>query len=39
MEKVTAIGGMFFKCKDSEIAKECYYKHLGVDAGALWRQL
>lgn len=39
MEKVTGIGGVFFKCKDPEKAKECCNKYLGVDAGALWRQL
>ncbi len=33
MKKVTGIGGVFFKCKDPEKAKEWYNTHLGIDAG------
>ena len=33
MAKVTGIGGVFFKCKDPEKAKEWYNKHLGLNAG------
>lgn len=31
MEKVTGIGGIFFKCNDKDQLKEWYQKHLGVD--------
>lgn len=34
MKRVTGIGGIFFKCKDSEKMKEWYNTHLGLDAGA-----
>jgi predicted enzyme related to lactoylglutathione lyase len=30
MEKVTAIGGVFFKCKNPDAQKEWYAKHLGI---------
>jgi predicted enzyme related to lactoylglutathione lyase len=30
MKKVTAIGGVFFKCKDAEAQKGWYAKHLGI---------
>jgi catechol 2,3-dioxygenase-like lactoylglutathione lyase family enzyme len=33
MKKVTGIGGVFFKCKDPQAAREWYSKHLGLDAG------
>lgn len=33
MKKVTGIGGVFFKCKDLDKAKEWYKTHLGIDAG------
>ena len=33
MKKVTGIGGVFFKCKDTEKMNEWYNKHLGIDAG------
>jgi len=33
MKKVTGIGGIFFKCKDTEKMKAWYNKHLGIDAG------
>ncbi len=34
MKKVTGIGGIFFKCKDSKKMKEWYNTHLGiVDSG------
>jgi hypothetical protein len=29
MKRVTGIGGVFFKCKDPEKAKEWYQKHSG----------
>jgi predicted enzyme related to lactoylglutathione lyase len=31
MKKVTGIGGVFFKCKDTEKMKEWYQKHLGLN--------
>ncbi|MBS1509539.1 MAG: VOC family protein [Bacteroidetes bacterium] len=30
MKKVTAIGGVFFKCNDPEVQKNWYAKHLGI---------
>jgi predicted enzyme related to lactoylglutathione lyase len=33
MKKVTGIGGIFFKCKDTGKMKEWYKTHLGLDAG------
>lgn len=39
MKKVTGIGGIFFKCNDSEKLKEWYKTHLGFetdDYGALF---
>jgi predicted enzyme related to lactoylglutathione lyase len=30
MKKVTGIGGIFFKCKDPELMREWYQKHLGL---------
>jgi predicted enzyme related to lactoylglutathione lyase len=43
MNKVTGIGGVFFKCKDNEKVKEWYNAHLGMNAGKYganfeWRQ-
>jgi len=32
MKKVTGIGGIFFKCKDSGAQREWYRNHLGIDA-------
>ena len=32
MKKVTGIGGIFFKCKDSNKVREWYKTHLGFDA-------
>ncbi|MFT7589947.1 MAG: putative enzyme related to lactoylglutathione lyase [Limisphaerales bacterium] len=32
MKRVTGIGGVFFKCKDSEAQKLWYEKHLGIPA-------
>lgn len=43
MKRVTGIGGIFFKCKDSNTMNEWYVKHLGFtqadDGGILfeWR--
>ena len=31
MEKVTGIGGIFFKCKDAKTVNEWYKTHLGFD--------
>lgn len=31
MEKVTGIGGIFFKCSDPSALMEWYEKHLGID--------
>lgn len=44
MKKVTGIGGIFFKCKDSQKVKEWYNTHLGLntdDYGAMfeWRDV
>ena len=30
MKRVTAIGGIFFKCKNPDVQKEWYAKHLGI---------
>ncbi len=43
MEKVTGIGGIFFKCKDPNKMKEWYKTHLGLDTNEWgvtfeWRQ-
>ena len=43
MKRVTAIGGVFFKCQDTEKMKEWYSKHLGLDTDKYgttfeWRQ-
>ena len=43
MEKVTGIGGIFFKCKDTNKMKEWYKTHLGLDtneygANFEWRE-
>ena len=43
MEKVTGLGGIFFKCKDPKTMKEWYKTHLGLnttDYGATfeWRE-
>ncbi len=34
MKKVTAIGGVFFKCKNPEEQKNWYHKHLGIKMDA-----
>lgn len=31
MKKVTGIGGIFFKCKDPQVTKAWYKKHLGLE--------
>ena len=33
MERVTGIGGVFFKCRDPEKLKAWYVEHLGLPAG------
>jgi predicted enzyme related to lactoylglutathione lyase len=33
MNRVTGIGGIFFKAEDPKSLKEWYRKHLGIDAG------
>lgn len=44
MKKVTGIGGIFFKCKDTNRMKEWYNTHLGLDTNQYgvnfeWREL
>ena len=44
MEKVTGIGGIFFKCKDAKTVNEWYKTHLGFDTTPYgtsfeWREL
>jgi predicted enzyme related to lactoylglutathione lyase len=44
MEKVTGIGGIFFKCKDPKAVNEWYRTHLGFDTSPHgtsfeWRQI
>ena len=34
MQKITGIGGIFFKCADPEKIRAWYKQHLGIDAGA-----
>lgn len=34
MKRVTAIGGIFFKCNDADAQKEWYAKHLGINMDA-----
>lgn len=34
MKKVTGIGGVFFKCKDTTALNEWYKKHLGFETSA-----
>jgi predicted enzyme related to lactoylglutathione lyase len=33
MKRVTGLGGIFFKCKDTKAVSEWYKNHLGIDAG------
>ncbi|MDR0801217.1 VOC family protein [Fluviicola sp.] len=33
MKRVTGIGGIFFKCKDTEQINQWYKTHLGMDTG------
>lgn len=33
MKRVTGLGGIFFKCKDTKAVSEWYKTHLGIDAG------
>lgn len=33
MAKITGIGGVFFKCKDTKAVNEWYKNHLGMDVG------
>ncbi len=39
MEKVTGIGGIFFKCKDPKAVNEWYKTHLGFDTTPMERAL
>ena len=32
MKRVTGIGGVFFKCKDPEMIRAWYRKHLGIES-------
>ncbi|MEM1376676.1 MAG: VOC family protein [Pseudomonadota bacterium] len=38
MEKVTGIGGVFFRAKDPEALKAWYADNLGVDGMPVWHQ-
>lgn len=39
MERVTGIGGLFFRARDGEALSAWYAKHLGIDlAEGAWRQ-
>lgn len=39
MEKVTGIGGVFFRARDGEALARWYTEHLGIDiADAIWHQ-
>ena len=43
MEKVTGIGGVFFRAKDPSVLQSWYAKHLGVEPpqtyeGTVWHQ-
>ena len=44
MKRVTGIGGIFFKCNDTEAQKQWYKKHLGIESDPYggkfeWRDL
>ncbi|MDQ3561193.1 MAG: VOC family protein [Pseudomonadota bacterium] len=40
MEKVTGIGGMFFRARDPKTLSRWYATHLGIDVDdAVWRQV
>ena len=44
MKRVTGIGGIFFKTKDTEKTKAWYHKHLGIESDQyggqfIWRDL
>lgn len=34
MKRITGIGGIFFKCKNPELIREWYNKHLGINTDA-----
>ncbi len=39
MEKVTGIGGVFFRSSDTEMLRQWYARHLGVGGdGPVWQQ-
>ena len=40
MEKVTGVGGFFFRSRDTDALARWYSDHLGIDAGhaSIWRQ-
>ena len=40
MEKVTGIGGLFFRSRDGDALAAWYREHLGIDAGhsSIWQQ-
>lgn len=39
MEKVTGVGGLFFRARDPDALSQWYRRHLGIDgAGAIWQQ-
>lgn len=37
MEKITGIGGIFFKANDADALCNWYREHLGIDADPKWR--
>ena len=36
MEKITGIGGVFFKAQDAEALRRWYGEHLGIDVDPQW---
>lgn len=38
MEKVTGIGGVFFRARDPKALKAWYAEHLGVEGEPIWKQ-
>ena len=43
MKRVTGVGGVFFKCRDSAAARDWYRKHLGIESeewgfSFMWRE-
>ena len=38
MEKVTGVGGFFFRSRDTEALTAWYAQHLGIESNPLWMQ-